>query len=594
MSLQQCCKIENILNQSPLRQDQQIANLVGLHPQVKNISQRLSIVKADLNTTLKVFLIGEVKAGKSTLINALVGQDVSPTNILEATASIWEIGYAEQSSTTIVFKDGQEKIIQHSDIMSFFGTSDEQLEFAEKVAKIVVKTHQHQFKELLLIDSPGLATITNQNAEITQNIMQEIDLALWVFNANHLGQTDVMQQVAELAKLGKPIIAVINKIDETEDSPEKLIRYLRRNSDEFFQEIFAVSAFDTFQKKQDSEYTNYFNEFKNYLVEQVNERAPQVKNESVQSSLNALIGQEKSYHESAIRKLEKLQQEQQDCSENLRYEKNRLSDDIRIMIEQSCNELSYDAELNSQIRNNIDKQSNSPVANMMKTVGSNVPSVLSKILSQEHSSQSAPTSLDEVTQYHLQILNDKVQHRYQTGYTDIINTVTHQSQIRLTEFSQKENLYLNHQLQSYATPHQDIDAIETAKTAAAVSATGGIVASAYAATLGVSAATVTMGAALAAIALPVTIIGAAGGLAYGIMKSKEKQEKLEQQIQQTQYQITDKLKQQLLNSYSTRIEQDFRMVEQENQKALFSHFDRKQIKQFEVDIESYLNQLSLI
>ena len=224
MSLQQCCKIENILNQSPLRQDQQIANLVGLHPQVKNISQRLSIVKADLNTTLKVFLIGEVKAGKSTLINALVGQDVSPTNILEATASIWEIGYAEQSSTTIVFKDGQEKIIQHSDIMSFFGTSDEQLEFAEKVAKIVVKTHQHQFKELLLIDSPGLATITNQNAEITQNIMQEIDLALWVFNANHLGQTDVMQQVAELAKLGKPIIAVINKIDETEDSPEKLIR----------------------------------------------------------------------------------------------------------------------------------------------------------------------------------------------------------------------------------------------------------------------------------------------------------------------------------------------------------------------------------
>ena len=71
MSLQQCCKIENILNQSPLRQDQQIANLVGLHPQVKNISQRLSIVKADLNTTLKVFLIGEVKAGKSTLITQI-------------------------------------------------------------------------------------------------------------------------------------------------------------------------------------------------------------------------------------------------------------------------------------------------------------------------------------------------------------------------------------------------------------------------------------------------------------------------------------------------------------------------------------------
>lgn len=203
MSLQQCCEIENVLKQSPLRQNQQVADLVDLNIQIQDISKRLSTIKADLNTTLKVFLIGEVKAGKSTLINALVGQEISPTNILEATAAIWEIGYAEQSSTTIVYKDGQEQIIEHNNIMSFFGTSQEQLEFAEKVTKIVVKTHQHQFKELLLTDSPGLATVTNQNAEITQNIMQEVDLALWVFNANHLGQTDVMQQVAELAKLDR-------------------------------------------------------------------------------------------------------------------------------------------------------------------------------------------------------------------------------------------------------------------------------------------------------------------------------------------------------------------------------------------------------
>lgn len=526
MSLQQCNKIETVFSQSPLRNQVVLADLVEANPIVQALSQRLATIKSELNTTLKVFLIGEVKAGKSTLINALVGQEISPTNILEATAAIWEIGYAEQSSTTILYKDGQEELVNHADIMSFFGTEQEQLKRAENIAKIVVKTNQHQFKELLLIDSPGLATITSQNAEITQNIMQEVDLALWVFNANHLGQIDIMQQVSTLAKLGKPILAIINKIDEVEDAPEDLIDFLE-DSNEYFCEIFAVSAFDAFQQKQDSEYTEYFDEFKNYLIEQVNEKATEVKNDSVQSSLNALVGNEKIIHESAIKKLEKQQQEQQECAENLRYEKNRLTDDIRLMIEQDCNDLNHNHEINQQIRNNLDNKSSSPISNMMQIVGGNSSSALSKILSDKNTSHQNLNSLDDIAQYYLNKLNEKTNQYYKTRYIDIITSVTEKSQARLDEFDNYEKLNINQQLQTYGISDSSLDVIETTKTAAVVSATGGVVASAYAATLGASAATVTMGAALAAIALPVTIIGAAGGLAYGWMKAKENKEKLE-------------------------------------------------------------------
>ena len=103
-----------------------------------------------------------------------------------------------------------------------------------------------------------------------------------------------------------------------------------------------------------------------------------------------------------------------------------------------------------------------------------------------------------------------------------------------------------------------------------------------------------MGAALAAIALPVTIIGAAGGLAYGWMKAKENKEKLEMQIQQIQNQISDQIKQSLISSYSSRIEQDFHTVEQENRKALLSGLDKNQIRQYENEIGNYILKLSTL
>lgn len=100
-----------------------------------------------------------------------------------------------------------------------------------------VRTRQHDFRELLLIDSPGLATVTEQNAQLTRNVLEDVDIALWVLNANHLGQTDIMQEVENLAQLGKPIIAVISKIDEVDTSPERLIKYVNRHAGEYFTEV---------------------------------------------------------------------------------------------------------------------------------------------------------------------------------------------------------------------------------------------------------------------------------------------------------------------------------------------------------------------
>ena len=384
---------------------------------------------------------------------------------------------------------------------------------------------------------------------------------------------------------------MINKIDETEDSPEKLIRYLRRHAEEYFKEIFAVSAYQALpQQEVNVAFSEYFNEFKQYLQEQVSVKAPQVKQDSVQSSLNALISTEKVLHESAARKLNKLIQEQQHYADELSYEKNRLGDDIRIMIEESSISLNDDLELYARIKAVVQQPS----------VGlKDAFNPLKQALSGE--SNNYNNSLDGIAQDYLELNNEKIFAEYKHRYIDVIGNTNQKAVARLHQFEASESILVSKNLQPHVGANvvdSAIDVVETVKTGAVMSVVGGTTLATYSAVLGANAAAVTMGAAITAVALPIVLTGTAIAGAYALWKNfgnqEKERQKLEAQIKQIQWQITDQIKEILINTYSSRIEEDFRHVEQENESALFARLERTQIRQYESDIEDYLVKLAAL
>lgn len=74
---------------SPLFGD---AAFPGLYP----LYNDLQVLRAKLEQPLHAAVIGEVKAGKSTLINAFAGGEISPTNATETTACIMKISYSPE------------------------------------------------------------------------------------------------------------------------------------------------------------------------------------------------------------------------------------------------------------------------------------------------------------------------------------------------------------------------------------------------------------------------------------------------------------------------------------------------------------------
>ncbi|MBO3738742.1 dynamin family protein [Actinoplanes flavus] len=113
---------------------------------------------------LRVAVVGRVKAGKSTLVNALVGRRIAPTAAGECTRTVTWYRYGAPERAELHLHDGTRRDLPLHDgrLPAALGTP------AEEVARIVVHLQAAALREKTLIDTPGLATLTTSNEDATR------------------------------------------------------------------------------------------------------------------------------------------------------------------------------------------------------------------------------------------------------------------------------------------------------------------------------------------------------------------------------------------------------------------------------------------
>lgn len=85
-----------------IRESSEVINDISLTQYAEGLKQLGS--KVD-NDTFKIQIVGTFKNGKSTFINALLGEDILPTKILPCTAVINEIKYGETKKAILNFRN---------------------------------------------------------------------------------------------------------------------------------------------------------------------------------------------------------------------------------------------------------------------------------------------------------------------------------------------------------------------------------------------------------------------------------------------------------------------------------------------------------
>ena len=170
-----------------------------------------------------VVVCGEVKKGKSSFINALMGDEVLPTNTQVATSQVFRIINSDTEEYSLVFTDGQRQRISRQDLSRYGSQVDADL-YGEPIFRgrqldyIEVKHPIPSLpKSVALIDTPGIGALYAAHEQITRNYLSKAAAVIFIIDPKNPIVVKEREFIESALKVTKQIMFVMTKMDNYDE-----------------------------------------------------------------------------------------------------------------------------------------------------------------------------------------------------------------------------------------------------------------------------------------------------------------------------------------------------------------------------------------
>jgi small GTP-binding protein len=180
--------------------------------------RRFQEAREQLSGLFLLVIAGEFNSGKSSFINALLGERVLPEGVTPTTDRI--------------------NVLRHGSEVS------EQL----REAYLLERTHPADvLREINIVDTPGTNAIIRRHEELTRDFVPRSDLVLFVTSADRPFTESERGFLEQIRQWGKKIVFIVNKVDilTRPEERDEVVRYVSEHAAALLGEtpqIFAVSA----------------------------------------------------------------------------------------------------------------------------------------------------------------------------------------------------------------------------------------------------------------------------------------------------------------------------------------------------------------
>ncbi len=178
----------------------------------------------ELQRPLRVAVVGEFNAGKSSFINALLGEDVAPVGVVPTTATINRLCWAPDRFVRIVLVGGEpDRIVAPADLRQTLAEVG-----AERVEEVMIYAPLEPLHRIELVDTPGFNSSHRVDDQTARDALGDAHVALWLLDATQPLKDSERGILRELASLGVPLVVLINKSDRLADDAarEDVLRHV--------------------------------------------------------------------------------------------------------------------------------------------------------------------------------------------------------------------------------------------------------------------------------------------------------------------------------------------------------------------------------
>ena len=194
-----------------------------------------------------VACIGQFKRGKSSVLNALIGESLLPTGVVPVTAVPTIVRYGGHTAARVRFEAGGWSEIPVKAVDEYV-SEEKNPENAKHVAALEIFVRSPLLGTgMCFVDNPGLGSVFTGNTAATKAFIPHIDAALVVIGADPPLAGEELVLVETVSRHVHDLIIAVNKADRTTDEERAAaVAFARRQLEKRLQHpvglLFEVSA----------------------------------------------------------------------------------------------------------------------------------------------------------------------------------------------------------------------------------------------------------------------------------------------------------------------------------------------------------------